>query len=157
MDFGDAIRKCLVEKYYPLIEGRASRAEFWWLMLFYWLISTGFMVVLALIMAATILPAAMSGQEPSILTILLILPVYMATFGFGLFMMPPVVGVTIRRLHDRNISGWWFLGLMLLCMIPILNLAIMLAMLVLMLLPGTAGPNRFGADPLAPQGTGIFE
>ncbi len=41
---------------------------------------------------------------------------------------------TVRRLHDMDFSGWWFL---LICVFPIL-------MLVLCLWPGVQGYNRFG-------------
>lgn len=49
----------------------------------------------------------------------------------------PGIAVTIRRLHDGDRSGWW----MLLGCIPILGA---LALLVLMILPGTPATNRFG-------------
>jgi uncharacterized membrane protein YhaH (DUF805 family) len=86
------------------------------------------------------------------------------TFVFGWF----YVAVSIRRLHDRNKSGWW--------MIPfvgaaglygqfgdrlagswaalVVGLAVFIAfiwgMVEMDFLKGTNGPNRFGADPLAP-------
>ncbi len=41
---------------------------------------------------------------------------------------------TVRRLHDMNLSGWWFL---LVCFLPVL-------MLVLCVWPGYRGYNRFG-------------
>jgi uncharacterized membrane protein YhaH (DUF805 family) len=49
--------------------------------------------------------------------------------------------VAIRRLHDRDMSGWWLL----LMLVPVIG---SLALLVLYVLPGTPGPNRFGPDPL---------
>jgi uncharacterized membrane protein YhaH (DUF805 family) len=38
--------------------------------------------------------------------------------------------IAIKRLHDRNKSGWWMV-------------------LFFFCLRGTRGPNRFGSDPLA--------
>ncbi len=151
MEFGQAVRKCMIEKYYPLIEGRAARSEFWWFMLFYWLISMGFFLVMGLIVAATLIPALATGTEPSPLVMVVIVPFYLAIIVFGFFMVPPIVGATIRRLHDRDMSGWWYLWMSLLALIPIVGFGVMIWMLVLMLLPGTQGPNRFGADPRAPQ------
>ena len=41
---------------------------------------------------------------------------------------------TVRRLHDMDLSGWWFL---LVCLLPI-------SLLVVCLWPGVRGYNRFG-------------
>jgi uncharacterized membrane protein YhaH (DUF805 family) len=78
------------------------------------------------------------------------------------------LAATIKRLHDRNRSGWWTIVLVL---APALfgklgdgsdasNTASLLAFAALPLaiwgavellfLKGTKGPNRFGPDPLAP-------
>jgi uncharacterized membrane protein YhaH (DUF805 family) len=54
----------------------------------------------------------------------------------------PSIALSIRRLHDRDKSGWWFL----LAFIPLIGALILL---VWFALPGTAGNNRFGPDPLA--------
>jgi uncharacterized membrane protein YhaH (DUF805 family) len=50
--------------------------------------------------------------------------------------------ITIKRLHDINLSGWWFLALIPLSVVPG-------TLLVLGSIRGTKGPNRFGPDPLA--------
>lgn len=54
----------------------------------------------------------------------------------------PSIAVTIRRLHDTDRSGWW----MLVALIPFVGA---LLLLVLMILDGTNGENRFGSgsDP----------
>ena len=69
-------------------------------------------------------------------------------FGIGLFSgvlsvcsIYPFVIVCIKRLHDRNRSGWFYL----LCLVPILNLW---PAVEIYFLRGTRGPNRFGPDPL---------
>jgi len=99
--------------------------------------------------------------------------------GVLLLWMVPVfyacIAVFVKRLHDRDMSGWWFLvfwGLPIALGIPgILYLwwgtapdhlpmwvtacqwsamAVYVWMLVeLFLMRGTAGGNRFGSDPLA--------
>lgn len=51
------------------------------------------------------------------------------------------VMLTIRRWHDMNRSGWWFL----LNLIPVVNVV---AIIVLCCKKGTEGRNDFGADPL---------
>ena len=49
--------------------------------------------------------------------------------------------LTIRRWHDMNHSGWWYL----LSFIPIINLV---AVFMLLCKKGTYGLNDFGEDPL---------
>jgi uncharacterized membrane protein YhaH (DUF805 family) len=61
------------------------------------------------------------------------------SFLWGLFIFIPNLAVTIRRLHDQDKSGWFYL----LAFIPIANIVL----LVFMFLEGTRGPNRFGPDP----------
>jgi uncharacterized membrane protein YhaH (DUF805 family) len=63
----------------------------------------------------------------------------------------------VRRLHDRDMSGWWYLGFIVLSNIPLLGILIALGYLVLMFLPGTPGPNRFGEDPKDPTQASVFE
>ena len=59
---------------------------------------------------------------------------------FSLATLIPSLAVSIRRLHDQDRTGW----LLLLVLIPFLG---WFALLVLMCLEGTRGPNRFGGDP----------
>jgi len=68
----------------------------------------------------------------------------------------PNVAVTVRRLHDRDMSGWWYLGFVVLSMIPLIGFIASIAFFVILVLPGTPGPNRFGEDPKDPTGSEIF-
>lgn len=52
--------------------------------------------------------------------------------------------LTIQRCHDFNMSGW----LSLLMFVPLANL-------IFLIIPGTDGPNRFGA-PTPPNGIGVL-
>ena len=56
--------------------------------------------------------------------------------------IPLTMAVTVRRLHDTNRSGWWYL----LAFIPIIG---DLVLFIFMCLKGTEGENRFGKDPKA--------
>jgi len=79
---------------------------------------------------------------------------------FGLFMLAiliPSIAVGVRRLHDRDMSGWWYLGFIVLGAIPFIGIIASIAFIVIMALPGTDGPNRFGPDPLDPHSTDVFE
>ncbi|MGB9428879.1 MAG: DUF805 domain-containing protein [Gammaproteobacteria bacterium] len=48
--------------------------------------------------------------------------------------------IPIRRLHDADLSGWWYL----LMFVPLVNLGLIL---YLIFKPGTDSDNRFGAPP----------
>lgn len=54
------------------------------------------------------------------------------------------VALAVKRLHDRNRSGWFYL----LMLVPLVNIWIAIEILFLR---GTPGANRFGADPLGGQ------
>ena len=60
-------------------------------------------------------------------------------FFFGALL--PRLAVLVRRLHDLDHSGWWLL----LIFFPIIG---WLWFLVLMLMKGTSGDNRYGPDSL---------
>lgn len=82
----------------------------------------------------------------------------LALFVLAIFV--PSLAVTVRRLHDRNMSGWWYGGLLIASFIPIVNVVAIfgyLALLVILLLPGTEGPNRYGPDPKDASQAGVFE
>ncbi len=57
---------------------------------------------------------------------------------YVLVMLLPGMAVAVRRMHDTDHSGWFLL-------IPIYSL-------ILLFTEGTAGNNRFGADPKAASG-----
>ena len=63
---------------------------------------------------------------------------------FSLVVLFPQIAVSVKRLHDRNRSGW----LLLLSLIPVINLWIALELGVL---KGTEGANKYGPDPLAQE------
>lgn len=78
-------------------------------------------------------------------------PIAMALGAIGilwaLFVFIPSIAVAVRRFHDRDMSGWWYLGVVVLGIIPLVGLFVQIGFLVLMCLEGTRGPNRFGPDP----------
>jgi uncharacterized membrane protein YhaH (DUF805 family) len=59
---------------------------------------------------------------------------------FGLLAFLPSLAVTVRRLHDANLSGWYSL----INFIPLIGPFVMLGF---MAAPGIEGSNRFGAAP----------
>lgn len=78
---------------------------------------------------------------------------------WGLFVFIPSLAVTVRRLHDRDMSGWWYGGPLLASFVPlvgVLALPVFLFVFVMMFLPGTPGPNRYGPDPKDPTQADVF-
>ena len=65
-------------------------------------------------------------------------------FLYLLAKTPPWWGVTVRRLHDVGVSGWWFW----VSAIPFGGLVLEI---VLLFHPGERGPNEYGLDPRLPQ------
>jgi len=61
----------------------------------------------------------------------------------------PTVAVQVRRFHDQDKSGWFIL-------LGLIPYAGGLIVLIFMLLEGTRGPNRFGADPRDPYNVEVF-
>jgi uncharacterized membrane protein YhaH (DUF805 family) len=110
-----------VLKKYVVFDGRARRQEYWMFALFNFIIY----VVLSILWRAA---------DSSLFLILIYL--------YGLAVLLPVLGVTWRRLHDTNRSGGWFF----ISLVPFIG---GIWLLVLLVLPGTTGPNRFGPDPKA--------
>jgi uncharacterized membrane protein YhaH (DUF805 family) len=109
---------------YASFGGRARRSEYWYLTLFH---------ALAVLLAMVVSYLAMLAN-PALAIIL---------YSFVIFgTLLPHLAVSVRRLHDVNRSGWWYLfGL-----VPLLGTIVLL---VWFCTDGTRGPNRFGADPRA--------
>ncbi|MFL5017453.1 MAG: DUF805 domain-containing protein, partial [Rhizobium sp.] len=70
---------------------------------------------------------------------------------FALAMALPQISLQVRRFHDRDLSGWWYLGLLVLGMVPYIGKITGLAIFIISVLRGTDGPNKFGPDPLRPE------
>lgn len=116
MTFKDAIQSGV--RRWMDFEGRSSRSEYWYWMLFVWL----------LCMALTLVGASMDSG--SLLDGLIMLFFFFAHLS-----------VAVRRLHDLGKSGWWVL----LCLIPFVGAVVLLIWYVT---KGTDGPNQYGPDPL---------
>ncbi len=74
-----------------------------------------------------------------VLDVLVGFPIFymIAALGF----LAPSICVAIRRMHDHDKSGWWLL----IGFVPVVGF---LYLLYLFVIPGTAGDNNFGPDPL---------
>ena len=108
---------------YAVFEGRARRKEYWFFMLFNFLIS----------FAVNIFDRLMGNYDQ------------LSGVGFlGLIymlgIMVPGLAVSIRRLHDTGRSGWWLL----LSLIPVLG---GIVLLYFMALDSDEGTNNYGPSP----------
>ncbi len=124
MSFTDAVRTVLSK--YATFQGRAVRSEFWFFVLFVFLLFT----ILAVIEGAVLAPALGfsvfdpdAGQPLSLVA------------SLGLLL--PNIAVAVRRLHDIDRSGWWLL----IGFVPILGFLVLLYWYIQ---PGTQGTNQYG-------------
>ena len=104
----------VVFKNYVNFEGRASRPEYWWFVLAYFIVN----VILSII--------------PKVGTVL--------SGILALALLIPSIGVAVRRLHDINKSGWWYL----LILVPIVGYIILILWFVK---PSDNGENQYGERP----------
>lgn len=141
MTFSDAVRTCLKVKY-ATFQGRASRSEYWWFMLFIYGVS---LILGGLALALGGARGFETGDMPVFAIILFILA---GVFFLGMIL--PMIAVTVRRFHDYNLSGWWYLAAIVVGMVPFVGFAASIAAFVITVLKGTVGDNRFGPDPLLP-------
>ena len=122
MSFSEAIVSGL--RNYFKFSGRAPRSEFWYFILFCVLVGIGTMI------PDFFLFRSLFDQG--------IGPFYAVA---SLALLVPGIAVSVRRLHDIDRTGWWYL--------IAFTLVGGLLLIVWALKKGTAGKNRFGADPLA--------
>lgn len=83
--FKEAVERTLKLNYCNF-SGRASRSEFWWFQLFYFILSAVISILLC-----------WSENVAQIVSYLI-----------GLALLLPSLGLAVRRLHDIGKSGWWF-------------------------------------------------
>lgn len=139
MGFTEAVRTVLTKKY-ATFSGRASRSEYWWFQLFYWIA----LVVVGILTVA--LAAVFDANETSLF---IFIPIGLLVLALLL----PVIALQVRRFHDRDMSGWWYLGAVIVGNVPFVGILVWIAVFVISCLKGTDGSNRFGPDPLRPEST----
>jgi uncharacterized membrane protein YhaH (DUF805 family) len=91
-------------KRYADFDGRSRRLEYWMFQLFIW-------IVIGVPVIATIAMTDMSGAseyDGGEASPFIGLPLVFVGL-FYLAMIVPMIAVTVRRLHDRDMSGWFFL------------------------------------------------
>jgi len=101
----------VIAKKFFQAEGRASRKEFWYFILFSIIIN--FVVGVAgeilgiMYMIPVEVPTVIESGE--MVNMVQNIPINIFQVMFGLVMMFPSMAISIRRLHDIGKSGWWYL------------------------------------------------
>ncbi|KPQ31861.1 MAG: putative membrane protein [Phormidesmis priestleyi Ana] len=117
--------KCITEKYVDF-EGRASRSEFWYFVLFNFI--AAFVInIIGAILSNVIGVAAYLGALYSLATLV------------------PNIAVAARRLHDTGRSGWW----QLIGFIPLVGAIVLL---IFFIQDSSFERNQYGPNP---KGSGI--
>ncbi len=133
MNFTEAVSR--VFRNYVTFSGRARRSEYWWWALY--MVITGTVVGIIEYSLGLGTGVVSSGGGS-----------FSATYNVGplggiwfLMHFLPSLAVTVRRLQDTDRSDWWFL----IVFIPLIGF---IMLIVWFTSKGTAGPNRFGEDPI---------
>jgi uncharacterized membrane protein YhaH (DUF805 family) len=127
---------------YSDFSGRARRSEYWQFQLLN-LFVLGFGTILILAGGGASYPQNGGGGGAFFLGAVIV--------GFWVLVATvPAIAVTVRRFHDHNISGWWYVLLLALSLIPYLGVLASLAILWVLVRGGTWGPNDYGPDPVNP-------
>ena len=124
MNFVQAVKSYFIR--WNDFKGRSSRSEYWWATLFASLVSVFLQF-----------PQAMLAQAESVLALVVMIIILV----FLLFMVIASFAVLVRRLHDVNRSGWWFL-----IYFTIIGIFVLLYWYVQ---KGDESDNRYGSDPLS--------
>lgn len=132
MTFTEAVVTCF--RKYVDFSGRARRSEFWWWALFVFLVDLivnaigGFQPILI------ILGRGPSGEST----------VWSVIAGIvSLVLLLPGLAVFVRRLHDTDRSGWWWL----IGLIPLVGAIILIVFLAQ---EGQPAANRYGPPTTVP-------
>jgi uncharacterized membrane protein YhaH (DUF805 family) len=105
----------VIKSHYSDFNGRASRPQFWYYQLAAHILTSVLPVPLFIFIAISDFTSAF------LVAFLLLL------FLVGLFLFIPNLAITVRRLHDTNISGWFIL----IYLVPIVGRIILLVVLAL--------------------------
>ena len=138
--FGEAVKRAFAG--WSDYSSRATVAEYWWFVLFEMIIAIPLYILFFIAIGsslttttdengvANITSTGLSGI--GIVLMLVIFVVYLLFFVVGL-------ALAVRRLHDTDKSGWWYL----VAFVPFGSIVL----LIFFVMGGTPGPNRWGPVP----------
>ncbi|MFN8168094.1 MAG: DUF805 domain-containing protein [Candidatus Nanopelagicales bacterium] len=122
MSFGQAVSTVFSK--YATFSGRARRSEYW-----YWVLFVLLLTIVSSLLDSVLKLRVVEGSPYGWITLIV-----------GLALIIPGIAVTVRRLHDTDRSGWWYL-LSFLCGIGAI------IVLIFCVIDGTPGPNKYGESP----------
>jgi uncharacterized membrane protein YhaH (DUF805 family) len=108
--------------------GRATRREYW----FFLVQLYAALMILGVVAASAMVRILQRPITRDMLSVPLLI--------LSLLLLIPYLSASIRRIHDHDKTGWLFL----LSLVPVAG---WIFFLIMMLTPGTQGPNNYGADP----------
>ena len=123
MAFTDYFLNTITKKY-AVFKGRATRSEYWFFMLFMWLI------LIAIVQIMGFFGKAFVAHKAGIFVFII----------FYLALLLPSLAVTVRRLHDTGNSGW----MILIRIIPIIG---GLIIFIFTLMDSNPVANKYGKNP----------
>ena len=131
MNFTDAVKAYFLK--WNDFRSRSSRSEYWWATLFVTLASIPVGFIIGFVIGILFLTAGFSETTMEIVVGIVMLPIQ-------IFIIIASTCLVIRRLHDVDKSGWWYL--------IIFTIIGIIPLLIWYCSKGTDGENRFGKDPL---------
>ncbi|PAF53847.1 hypothetical protein BKH42_03705 [Helicobacter sp. 13S00482-2] len=115
---------------YVNFEGRANRAEYWWVVL------CNVIIYLVCIFLGLMI-AGFQGDEITANLVFSMGIGIILMWIYGLATIIPSISLTVRRLHDINLSGW-------LCLLGLIPYIGGLIVFIMTLIKGTEGENKYG-------------
>ena len=120
MNFTEAVESFF--KNYATFSGRSSRSEYWYALLFLFMLGFGLGFIEELL---NLFP----NTEESVLA-----------WIAQVIVLVPSIAITARRFHDINLSGWWYLiSFTIIGLIPVIYW---------LCKAGDEGDNNYGSNPL---------
>ena len=106
----------IIKEQYSDFDGRTGREDYWMFLLWFWVIA----------IALSIISFGILGLAMIVLLFI------------------PSLAMNIRRLHDLNYSGWWYLIYIVLSMIPVINFFASVVYIYYMCQKGSPNANDYG-------------
>ena len=113
---------------YAVFSGRATRAEYWWFAAFNFVVAFAICFVIGFVCGVLGINQSSIGQGLNVFVGIWLL----AT-------LVPGIALSVRRLHDVGMNGWWCL----MSLVPVLGLVL----LFFYAKPSQTGTNNYGPNP----------
>jgi len=147
MSFFDAVASAF--KRYFDFSGRSSRSEFWWFFLF---------CILLYMLAFSLSVNELGPPDESVLSNPEVFLAQTLTSWFGIAFIVtliPSISISVRRFHDINMSGWWYVALQIapsilgqyIFIFSFISVIALFVYLYFMCTEG-GGDNQYGTNPL---------